>query len=61
MAVGHELDDRGTTSPAEIGKALGMLAAEATKLITRHHWREGGVALLEAVAIRLGVKVHGAM
>jgi hypothetical protein len=61
MAIGRELDDRGITTPAEIGVALGMPAAEATKLMTRHHWREGGVALLEAVAIRLGVKVHGAM
>jgi hypothetical protein len=34
-----------------------MPAAEATKLLTRHQWREGDIALLEAAAARLGVKV----
>jgi predicted flap endonuclease-1-like 5' DNA nuclease len=57
MAIGHELDDRGITTPAEIGAALGMPAADAIKLMTRHQWREGDVALLEAVAARLGVQV----
>jgi len=57
MAIGHELDDRGITTPAEIGAALGMPAAEAVKLMTRHQWREGDVALLEAAAARLGVQV----
>ena len=33
MAIGHELDDRGITTPAEIGAALGMPAAEATSLL----------------------------
>ena len=31
-----------------------MPPAEATKLLTRRHWRGGDVALLEAVAARLG-------
>jgi hypothetical protein len=57
MAIGHELDDRSITTPAEIGAALGMPAAEAVKLMTRHQWREGDVALLEAAAARLGVQV----
>src|SRR3954470_23167297 len=57
MAIGHELDDRGITTPADIGAALGMPAAEATKLLTRHQWREGDVARLEAAAARLGVQV----
>jgi hypothetical protein len=57
MAIGHELDDRSITTPAEIGVALGLPAAEAVKLMTRHQWREGDVALLEAVAARLGVQV----
>ena len=35
-----------------------MLPAEATKLMTRHQWQEGDVALLEAVAARLGVQVR---
>ena len=57
MAIGRELDDRGITTPADIGAALGMSAAEAVKLMTRHQWREGDVALLQAAAARLGVQV----
>ena len=57
MAIGRELDDRDITTPAAIGEALGMPAAEATKLLTRHQWREGDVARLEAAAARLGVQV----
>jgi hypothetical protein len=44
MAIGHELDDRGITTPTAIGAALGLPPAEATKLLTRHQWREGDVA-----------------
>src|ERR687890_1643711 len=50
MAIGRELEDRGITTPAAIGEALGMPAAEATNLLTRHQWREGGVELLPAAA-----------
>ena len=57
MAIGRHLDDHDITTPAAIGEALGMPAAEATKLLTRHHWREGDVALLEAVAARLGLSI----
>ena len=57
MAIGRELDDRGITDPHAIGEALGMPAAEATKLLNRHQWREGDVALLQAAAARLGVRV----
>jgi hypothetical protein len=57
MAIGRELDDRGITTPAAIGAALGMPPAEATKLLTRHQWREGDVALLEAAVARLGVEL----
>jgi len=57
MAIGRYLDDREITTPAAIGEALGMPAAEATKLMTRHQWREGDVALLQEVAARLGLKV----
>ena len=57
MAIGRELDERGITTPAEIGVALGMSAAEATGLLTRRQWREGDVALLQAAAARLGVRV----
>ena len=55
VTIGRELDDRGITTPADIGAALGMPAAEAAKLLTRHQWREGDVALLEQAAARLGV------
>jgi hypothetical protein len=57
MTIGRHLDDREITTPAAIGEALGMPAAEATKLLARSQWREGDVALLEAVAARLGVSV----
>ena len=39
MAIGQELDNRGVTTPAAIGEALGMPAAEAQGLLTRHRWR----------------------
>ena len=60
MAIGRELDGRGIADPAAIGAALGLPAAEAAKLLTRHQWREGDVALLTAAAARLGVPVQGA-
>src|SRR5918994_2440416 len=60
MAIGRELDGRGIADPAAIGAALGLPAAEAAKLLTRHQWREGDVALLAAAAARLGVPAQGA-
>jgi hypothetical protein len=60
MAIGRDLDDRGITDPHAIGEALGMPAAEATKLLTGQQWREGGVARLQAAAARLGLQVPGA-
>jgi hypothetical protein len=57
MAIGRQLENRGITTPAAIGEALGMPPAEATSLLTRHQWREGDVARLEAAAARLGVQV----
>lgn len=59
MLIFRELDDRGITTPAAIGAALDMPVAEATKLMTRHQWREGNVERLEAAAARLGVQVPG--
>jgi hypothetical protein len=59
MAISQELADRGIIKPAGIGQALGMPAPEAVKLLTRRQWRDGGVALLEAAAARLGVQVPG--
>src|SRR4051812_39795571 len=60
MLIGRELEDRGITTPAAVGEALGMPAREATSLLTRHQWREGDVARLLASATRLGVQVPGA-
>jgi hypothetical protein len=57
MLIFRELDERGITTPAAIGEALGMPAAEATKLLRGHQWREGDVARLQAAAARLGVQV----
>jgi hypothetical protein len=57
MAIGRELDEQGITTSADIGVALGMPTAEAAKLLSRHQWREGDVALLKAAAARLGVHV----
>ena len=48
-AIGRELDERGITTPAAIGEVLGMPAAEATSLLTRHQWREGDIARLGIV------------
>jgi hypothetical protein len=59
MAIGRELDERGITSPAAIGEALGMPATEATKLLTRRQWREGDVEQLQAAAARLGLPGTG--
>jgi hypothetical protein len=60
IAIGRELDERGITEPAEIGAVLGIPTVEATKLLTRHQWREGDVALLTAAAARLGLPVGSA-
>ncbi|MDO9712377.1 hypothetical protein [Paracraurococcus lichenis] len=57
MAIGQALDDRGITTLAAIGEALGMPAAEANGLLTRRQWREGDVAALQAAAARLGLSV----
>jgi hypothetical protein len=55
FAIQRHLGDRDITTPAAIGDALGMPATEATKLLTRHQWREGDVERLQAAAARLGL------
>jgi hypothetical protein len=57
MVIGRELDERGITDAAVISEALDMPVNEVTKLLRRRQWHKGGVALLEAVAARLGVQV----
>ena len=59
MLIFRELDERDITTPVAIGEALGMLPAEATKLLTGRQWREGTVALLQAAAARLGLQTPG--
>ncbi|MFC7477915.1 hypothetical protein ACFQS7_26450 [Dankookia sp. GCM10030260] len=59
ILIGRELEDRGITTPAAIGEALGMPAREGTGLLTRRQWREGDVALLQAAALQLGVQMPG--
>ena len=59
MLIFRELDDRDITTLSAIGEALGMPAAEATKLLRSHQWREGDVARLQAAAARLGLQVPG--
>jgi len=57
FAIQRHLGNQDITTPAAIGETLGMPADEAAKLLTRHQWREGDVALLQAAAARLGLKM----
>ena len=57
MLIFRKLENCGITTPAEIGATICMPAAEATKLLRDHQWREGDVALLQAAAARLRVHV----
>ena len=55
--INTHLDDRGLTTPAQVGTAVGLPAAEAVQLLTRRQWRAGDIAALQAVADRLGLQV----
>lgn len=55
MLIGRALDDRNLTTPAAIGAALEMPAGEALALLSRKQRRDGDLALLEAIVIRLGI------
>ena len=55
MLIGQALSERNLTTPAAIGAALDMPAGEAAALLSRKQRREGDLALLEAVARRLGI------
>jgi hypothetical protein len=57
MLFGQVLPDRCITTPVAIGAALGMPAAEATKLLNGKHGWEGDVALLEDAAVKLRLRV----
>jgi hypothetical protein len=56
----NHADYRGIVDPAAIGAILEMPAFEAKRLLELYQWREGDVALLEAVAAKLGLKVPDA-
>jgi hypothetical protein len=56
MAIWRWLDERGITTLAAISAAVRM-PGEAVKLLTGRVWREGDLALLEAVVARLGVQM----
>ena len=54
-AINTHLEDQGLATPAAIGAATGLPAAEAVRLLSRQQWREGDIAALHAVADRLGL------
>ena len=56
MSIYRVLDERGITTPGEVGAALGLPSAEATTLLSRKHLREGDLARLEVAAAHLGQK-----
>ena len=56
-SINTHLEDRGITTPAAIGAATSLPAAEAVRLLTRRQWHEGDVAALKAIADRLGLDV----
>jgi hypothetical protein len=55
MLIGQALSERDLTTPTTIGAALDMPAGEALALLSRKQRREGDLALLEAIAARLGI------
>jgi hypothetical protein len=55
--INTHLEDQGISTPAAIGAATGLPAAEAVRLLSRRQWREGDVEALQAVASRLGLAV----
>ena len=55
VMIGRVLEDRGLTTPAAIGEALGLAPAAAQALLSRKQRRDGDVAALRAAAKRLGI------
>ena len=55
--INTHLEDQGITTPAAIGAATGLPAAEVVRLLTRRQWHEGDVAALKTIADRLGLDV----
>jgi hypothetical protein len=57
VMIGRALDDRGITTAAGIGEALGMPPVEATALLKRKQLCEGDVVLLAAAAAQIGLQM----
>lgn len=57
VAIGEVLDERGITTPAEIGFATGTLPEVAVKLVKREQSSDVDIALLKAIAINLGLSL----
>ncbi|MGK7871476.1 hypothetical protein [Falsiroseomonas sp. E2-1-a20] len=55
ILIGRVLSERDLTTPTTIGAALDMPPGEALALLSRKQRRVGDLALLEAVASRLGI------
>lgn len=55
MLIGRALSDRDLTTPAAIGVALDMPPGEADALLSRKQRRDGDLAVLKAMASRLGL------
>jgi hypothetical protein len=55
MLIGRTLSDQDLTTPAAIGAAPEMPAGEVVAVLSRKQRRDGDLALLEAVAHRLGL------
>jgi hypothetical protein len=57
IAIVQVLHSQGLFAPAEIGEALGLLAGDVVMLLDRAISKDGDIAALQAVAIRLGLKL----
>jgi hypothetical protein len=58
MMIWQALDDQGIPiTPIELGAAFGMPGATAFKLLGGRQWWEGGLGMLEAMAVRIGLQV----
>jgi hypothetical protein len=55
VSINSYLDDQGVTRPAEIGKAVGLPATEAVRLLNRRQYRDGDLEALQRAAEHLGL------
>lgn len=55
FAINSELHTQGSTALADLATAVGLPEIEVRKLLQRHLWREGDVAVLRRLAERLGL------